>query len=363
MSPSAQTKRWFTLQIIVTILVAGLSACASQPVSKPTNIVVGKSLRYEKTIQRMGIGDNDLIKRILVGNDTLDLRFPSTISVRGDEMLIVDRGEVVDFAGTHLHDKGTAVATGRVRLHDLNANVVFKYNLKTHRAQVIQGISRYITNEMSDIFLDKDGSFYVTDVQGRRVLHFSPGGDLIRTYVNHPNMYRPIAISVDDARNEVLVADEYYSHIVAFDKNTGEALYGIGDRGTGPGKFRIITDMIGIPGGFLVSDRIELRVQVLDRAGNYLANFGRSQLMFPTALAMDKYGRVYVSDKATNTISVYKDGKRTEEIGRNGYAPGEFRLISDMKISNNKLYVADQLNGRIQIFDILPPATGVALAQ
>ena len=265
--------------------------------------------------------------------------------------------------GTTIRDKQTAVASARVRLTDYNSGLILKYNLKTNRAKILQGTGDNIKDELSDVYLAKDKSFYVTDVQANRVLHFSPDGDLIKAYVDHPDIFRPIAVTVDEARNEVLVADEYYSHIVAFDKDSGEAIYGMGDRGTGPGKFRIITDMIAIPGGFLVSDRIELRVQVLDRAGNYIADFGRSDLMFPTALAMDKYGRVYVSDKADNTISVYKAGKRIEKIGRNGYGPGEFRLISDMKIANDKLYVVDQLNGRIQVFDILPDTSGVASAQ
>ena len=97
MSQRTQEKRRLTLQIIIAVFVAGLSACASQPVSKPTNIVVGKSLRYEKTIQHIGVGDDDFIKRVLVGDDALDLRFPVAIDVRGDEMIIADKGEIVDF--------------------------------------------------------------------------------------------------------------------------------------------------------------------------------------------------------------------------------------------------------------------------
>ena len=159
----------------------------------------------------------------------------------------------------------------------------------------------------------------------------------------------------------MLVADETYSHIVSFDMDKAQPIYGMGGRGEGPGKFRIITDMIPIPDGYLVSDRIELRVQVLDKDGNYIANFGQGIVTFPTALAVDKQGRVYVSDKADSTIKVFKAGKLIDQVGRNGYGAGEFRYVSDMKVLGNELYVVDSLNGRIQVFEFISDKSDVAL--
>jgi hypothetical protein len=204
-------------------------------------------------------------------------------------------------------------------------------------------------------------SFYVTDVEGRRALHFSPDGSLLKVYKHAPNIFRPIALTVDEKRQQVLVADETYSHIVSFDMEKAEPIYGMGDRGEGPGKFRIITDMIAIPDGYLVSDRIELRVQVLDKQGEYVANFGQGIVTFPTALATDKQGRFYVSDKADSTIKVFKAGKLIDQIGANGYGAGEFRYISDMKVLDNQLYVVDSLNGRIQVFEFVSDTNKVAL--
>lgn len=361
MPQRSQKKRRFALQIIIAAFAIALSACASKP-QTTAPLLVGKSLRYVKTIDEVGVGSNDIIKRILAGNETLNLRSPVAIDLRDDVMIIADRGAMVEFAGTHLRDKNVAVASAEVKLHDYNRGVIFKLDLKTGRMNILHGAGDIIEDEISDIYIAKDHSFYVTDIEGRRALHFSPDGDLLKIYRNPPNIFRPIAITVDEERKEVLIADETYSHIVAFDMEKAEPKYGMGDRGEGPGKFRIITDMIAIPDGYLVSDRIELRVQVLDKAGNYIADFGRSELMFPTALEMDKFGRVYVSDKSDSMIKVFKAGKLIEKIGSNGYGPGEFRYISDMKIHKDQLYVVDNLNGRIQVFDIIPEED-VALAQ
>ncbi|MDX1811543.1 MAG: 6-bladed beta-propeller, partial [Gammaproteobacteria bacterium] len=353
MSQRTQKKRRSTLQIITAALALTLSACATQP-NAPAPKQVGKSLRFVKIIDDVGVGSNDFFKQILAGDEHINLRSPVAIDVRDDVMIIADRGEMVDYAGMHLRDKQTSVASAKMKVHDYNTGLIFKYNLKTNRMDILHGAGDAVKDEVSDVYLAKDGSFYVTDIEGRRALHFSPEGKLLKIYRHPPNIFRPIAITVDEERKEVLVADETYSHIVAFDMDSGEPKYGMGDRGNGPGKFRIITDMIAIPDGYLVSDRIELRVQVLDKAGNYIADFGRDELMFPTALAMDKFGRVYVTDKSDSLIKVFKAGKLVERIGRNGYGPGEFRYVSDMKIYKDQLYVVDNLNGRIQVFDIIP---------
>lgn len=374
MSQRSQKKRRPALQVIVTAFIVCLSACASKPqVSEPASIN-SKTLRYVNTIDEVGVGSDDLIKKIIAGDETLRLRSPVAIDLRDDIMIIADRGELVDFGGTHAvafedqadfreadvqrndrtRIKRMAVASAEVRVADYNRGVIFKLDLKTGRMNILRGAGDIIDDEISDVYIAKDHSFYVTDIEGRRALHFSPDGKLLKVYRHPPNIFRPIAITVDEEKKEVLIADETYSHIVAFDMDKAEPKYGMGDRGNGPGKFRIITDMIAIPDGYLVSDRIELRVQVLDKAGNYIADFGRSELMFPTALAMDKFGRVYVSDKSDSAIKVFKAGKLVEKIGRNGYGPAEFRYISDMKIHKDQLYVVDNLNGRIQVFDIVP---------
>jgi len=53
-------------------------------------------------------------------------------------------------------------------------------------------------------------------------------------------------------------------------------------------------------------------------------------------------------------IKIFKDGQLTGIFGRNGYGDGEFRFVGDMKYADGKLYVADTLNARIQIFSVTP---------
>jgi len=366
MSQGSTKKRWPSLQIslhaglqIALICVAvSLAGCGQIQTKKPESVhpssgEQAKSLRYLRTIDVVGMGSDDAIKRVIAGNDTQNLIRPTAIAVRGNTMIIADSGRFSKKSNITVAETGYGLSDAYMRVVDDAAGVIFRYDIKTGRMKVLWGVGDYIKGDVSDIYLASDDSFYVTDVEGRRALHFSPGGKLLKIYQHPPNIFRPIAITVDEVRKEVLVADETYSHIVAFDMKKATPIYGMGDRGNGPGKFRIITDMIAIPDGFLVSDRIELRVQILDRAGNFVAEFGRGEITFPTALAMDADGRVFVSDKADSTIKVYKAGKLIDTVGSNGYGAGEFRYISDMKVMGNQLYVVDSLNGRIQVFEFV----------
>ena len=361
MSQGSKKKRWPKIQIglqVALVVAVSMTGCAQHQIKNdsvhPTSGEQAKTLRYVKTIDVVGMGSNDAIKRIIAGDDTLDLSRPVAIAVRGNTMIIADSGRVYEKRAITVPEPDYGIADSGARVIDESSGLIFRYDLNTGRMKILHGVGDYIKGDVTDIYLASDNSFYLTDVEGRRALHFSPTGSLLKIYRHPPNIFRPIAITVDEKRKEVLVADETYSHIVAFDMDKAVPIYGMGKRGNGPGKFRIITDMIAIPDGFLVSDRIELRVQILDRDGNFVAQFGHGEMTFPTALAIDSYGRIYVSDKANSTISVYKAGKLIDKIGSNGYGAGEFRYISDMKVLDNNLYVVDSLNGRIQVFEFLP---------
>ncbi len=76
--------------------------------------------------------------------------------------------------------------------------------------------------------------------------------------------------------------------------------------------------------------------------------------MNPTALAVDRYGRIYISDAFDDSIKVYDYRGYIESIGGTGSADGMFRGITDIYIDRHFMYVADSGNNRIQVFIITP---------
>lgn len=262
--------------------------------------------------------------RILVGTgNTVTLMNPVAVGGVNDQMFIVDAG----------------------------ARAIYRYNLTTKAIQTVGQAGGQFIGEPSGIHVESDLSFYVADPTGKQVLYFDQNGNFIRRFADLPNLARPIDVVSDEALGNVYIADGSYSHIVVFSKS-GQALSAIGARGRGPGKFRTITAMARSRGSLFVADRLELPLQEIDiLTGAFRYAFGQGQVVWPTSLAIDKFNRVFVSDRSDNTIKVFDDARLIATIGGTGSAPGRFRLVTDMWFSDqNMLYVADSLNRRVQVF-------------
>ena len=90
-------------------------------------------------------------------------------------------------------------------------------------------------------------------------------------------------------------------------------------------------------------------------AGNGPDTFDR-----PTGVAIAPNGDIFVTDghnpnahKSARVVKFSKDGRFIKTWGHEGSAPGEFHDPHDIFIggSRNRVYIADRLNKRIQIFD------------
>ena len=75
---------------------------------------------------------------------------------------------------------------------------------------------------------------------------------------------------------------------------------------------------------------------------------------YPTDVVIDKAGNFYVAEYGENDrIQVFSpEGKWLRQWGGHGYEPGEFLKPRALAIDeNDRLFVADSCNHRIQVFD------------
>ena len=70
---------------------------------------------------------------------------------------------------------------------------------------------------------------------------------------------------------------------------------------------------------------------------------------------MNSEGHVYVVDAAFSNVQIFDDGgELLLFVGRIGAAPGEFWLPAGLHIDGrDRIYVVDQYNRRVQVFDYL----------
>ena len=67
---------------------------------------------------------------------------------------------------------------------------------------------------------------------------------------------------------------------------------------------------------------------------------------------MDKDDNIYVLDWSNSSLLKFtKEGKLMKVVGRKGMQPGEFSDLGNMKVINDKLYVCDRGNHRVQILN------------
>jgi sugar lactone lactonase YvrE len=175
-----------------------------------------------------------------------------------------------------------------------------------------------------------------------QVLKFSKSGQFIMqigkagqmgTPDGTTSLNRPAAVAIDDAANEVYVADTGDNRVAVFDANTGAFKRAWGGSGDKPEA----------------------------ASGTYAAGAPSKQFRGPTCVKIAKDGMVYVCDKGNDRVQVFsKDGKFVKDVAIMPTSTGE-GTASDVAFSADAqqrfLYVADIQDKTVVVLDRASLAT------
>jgi sugar lactone lactonase YvrE len=221
---------------------------------------------------------------------------------------------------------------------------------------------------------DTSGNVYVADQVNNRIQKFDSGGKFLTKWgyqgTDSGNFSYPTGITIDPSGN-VYVADRLNQRIQKFDLD-GNYLkqWPIADWGTIPGPHYVWGIAADASGNVYVAETGNNdRILKFDSDGNYLLQWGsygsgNTQFNYPTGVAVDKLGNVYVSDKDNNRIQKFKsDGTYVTQWGSQGSGNSQFDNPEGIAVdTSGNVYVADPGNNRIQEFALdQAPGTGSIL--
>lgn len=227
-------------------------------------------------------------------------------------------------------------------------------------------------NEPWGVAVDSSGTIYVADTWNGRIQAFDMNGEFLRRwgYFNTTDgtlgdplaLFGPRGVAVDTDGN-VLVADTGNKRILQFTP-TGELLRQVGGGGVQLGMFAEPTDVAVDPGdgSIFVADAWNRRIQKLDGTLQALAewpvsSWGSQHLYYKPFVTVAGNGDVYISDPENFRILVYNSaGGLKAAFGNFGAENNRFALPNGLAWdgSTNQLLVADADNQRVQVFTALP---------
>ncbi len=254
----------------------------------------------------------------------------------------------------------TTDRAGRIYVTDTLKRAVFVFD-ETLRQVTVIGKDNLALLVPSDVAVDGMQNIYVTDTGHDAVLVFDRADKLVTTFGKEV-LHNPSGMVIDNAKGRLYVVSNRTHRVEVFSLS-GKHLFGFGGRGTLPGTFNyplgIAMDSFG---SLYVVDSGNFRVQVFNSEGVFIREFGKLGTMTgtfsrPKGVATDFMGNVYVTDAAFNNFQIFDPmGSLLLFIGVSGLTgPGEFSLPAGIAIDTrlNRIYVADQLNRRVQVFEIL----------
>jgi streptogramin lyase len=224
---------------------------------------------------------------------------------------------------------------------------------------------QYKFQNLTGLALDPSNNVYVIDTQANMVAKLSSDGKFITAWNSSADEKGPFHYPTAIAYNLDNAYVSNFNNLGVFNNNTiqkfssdGKFITAWGSFGSCKGQLEYPTGVaVDSKGQVYISDNGNARVQKFSSDGKFITAWGingtgSGQFNGMYGLALDPLGNVYVVDSGNNRIQKFSsDGKFITAWGSFGIADGQFshpRGIALDSLSN--VYVVDSGNNRIQKF-------------
>lgn len=190
----------------------------------------------------------------------------------------------------------------------------------------------------SGIWISEDDFKYVADMQRKQVVVFDQNDAFLRTYGSKGVFEKPVDVAVYG--NRVYVVDMDKDQLFILDKDTGEVIKAVGEKGD---FFNPSHVTVGPSGNVFVNDAFNFLIKkftpdgtltdIIGFHGDNIGGFAR-----PKGLAVDKNGNLYSVDAAFENVQIFDDqGRLLLFFGGAGMGPGNMYLPAGIEIDYNNV--------------------------
>jgi sugar lactone lactonase YvrE len=206
--------------------------------------------------------------------------------------------------------------------------------------------------------LDRNDNLFVVDMTGR-VQKFSPRGEVLSSWrMPETDLGKPKGMCRDTMGNIVIV-EPHYQRVNHFAPD-GTLVEQWGSHGTNGGQLVLPRSVVvNRHGDIFVSE-----YTTVDRVQGFSANGRKPVVMFgrpgtgdgefnrAEGLDVDAQDRIYVADSCNHRIQIFsRDGRWLKTYGKAGRGPGELSYPYDVRVDRfGRQYVCEFGNSRIQVF-------------
>ncbi|MEW8506555.1 MAG: SMP-30/gluconolactonase/LRE family protein [Candidatus Thiodiazotropha sp.] len=247
-----------------------------------------------------------------------------------------------------------AVHGRRIAVADPDSARVHIFNLNDRSYHTIDDTENHLFQSPIGVALD-DNRLFIADSKLNKVFVFDRQYSLTRVL---ESFTRPTALALDTEQQTLYVTDTLAHKIYAYETD-GDLIRTIGKRGEANDQFNYPSHLALAKDRLVINDTMNFRIQSYDREGNHLSSFGEQgdasgYLTQSKGVAIDSDGHIYVADALANRIQIFNQkGDFLLEFGDSGDLPGQFRMPTGLAIWDDKIYVADSYNQRIQVFQYI----------
>ena len=212
-------------------------------------------------------------------------------------------------------------------------------------------VARLPSTRIGGLAVDRSGTVMVALPGESALLQFGRlGGDASRIG-DATALSSPVDVATDGT-DRIFVGDGLGARIVRFNR-IGQVQSMIGERGDRPGPFNAVTAVALGPDALYVLDGAARQVKVMPASGPARTVALGNEARQPAALAVDRWGRIFVADRGRRGLTVLQTA--APQIGDLGGVPA-LQNVSDVFVDESDVvYVADSVAGAVYVLAVPRP--------